>query len=304
MKPGWHKYLIYISLLFLVVALYKLQYLEFPRIYSPVSMALSIVCLFGGFVVNTIAQQRLLEQANYPVNIREALAMVGLYVFGKYIPGKVWMVMGKAMYIAEKKNYPVTDLSLLFVHAQIIGLWCGLTLGICGLWVNDALHFISWVGLIVLSVFSLVLFSKTAHNAALNLINRVLNKDFSLPVIDISKAIALVPWFLLGWLLWGSGFLLLTLSITDHIVPISTVFCFPLAGTLGILFVLAPGGIGIREGIITGYLTLLTISLPEAITISAVSRLWFLFGELFIFIVGYLASRKDNPNLSERQNNK
>ena len=292
MKTGWHKYLIYFSLIFIVVTLYKTQHFEIPHIHSPILLFLSLICLFGGFVINAISQQRLLERSKFHISIRQAISMTGLNIFGKYITGKVWMVLGKAMYIAEKKKYPITELSLLFLHAQIIGLWCGLVLGICGLWVNDALHYLSWVGLVILGIFTAILFSDMAQNTALGAINKVLNKDYSLPVIDIAKTISLIPWFLGGWVLWGGGFLLLAASITDHFIPFSAVFCFPLAGSLGILFIFAPGGIGIREGIITGYLTLLNVSLPEAIMISASSRLWFLVGELFIFITGYLVSRK------------
>jgi hypothetical protein len=293
MKKGWHKYLIYLSLIFIVVTVYKTHGLEIPRVHSPVLLIFSLISLFGGFVVNAVSQQLLLEKSNFHINFRQAVSMTGLNIFGKYIPGKVWMVLGKAMYIAEKKKYPITELSLLFLQAQIIGLWCGLVLGIYGLWINDALHFLSWIGLLILGIFTVVLFSNWAQRNVLGAVNKLLNKNYSLPAVDIAKTIALIPWFLSGWILWGVGFLLLALSITVQIIPFSAVFCFPLAGSLGILFVIAPGGIGIREGVITAYLMLLNISLPEAIMISASSRLWFLVGEFFIFTTGYLLSRNE-----------
>jgi uncharacterized membrane protein YbhN (UPF0104 family) len=292
MKTGWHKYFIYFSLIFLIVVLYKAHYLEIPHIYSPVSLFLAFVCLLGGFMANTLAQQRLLQKFTFHISIRQALAMEGLNIFSKYLPGKVWMIMGKAMYLADKKKYPAGELSLLFLHVHVVALWCGLLLGICGLWMNDALHLLSWMGLGILGLFTLTLLSKTVYNAALGLVNKVLKKDYLLPDLDFSKSLFLIPWFLGVWILWGGGFFLFAISITNHVFPFSAIFCFPLAGTLGILFVFAPGGIGIREGIITGYLTLLNVSLPEAIMISASSRIWFLLGELFIFITGYLAGRK------------
>jgi len=295
MKTEWHKYFIYFSLIFLIVVLYKAHYLEIPRVYAPFSLFLSFVCLLGGFMANTLAQQRLLQKFVFHISIRQVLAMEGLNIFSKYIPGKVWMIMGKAIYLADKKKYPIGELSLLFLHVHVVVLWCGLLLGICGLWANDALHLLSWMGLGILGLFTLVLISKTVCNAALGLANKVLKKDYRLPDLNLSKSLFLLPWFLGGWILWGCGFFLLAVSITNHVFPFSVIFCFPLAGTLGILFIFAPGGIGIREGIITGYLTLLNVSLPEAIMISATSRLWFLAGELSIFIIGYLAGRKDDP---------
>ena len=292
MKTGWHKYFIYFSLIFLFVVLYKAHYLEIPHIYSPVPLFLSFVCLLGGFVANVIAQQRLLEKHAFHINIRQALAMEGLNIFSKYVPGKVWMITGKAVYLAEEKQYRAGELSVLFLHVHVIALWCGLVIGICGLWMNDALYLLSWAGLTILGFFTLILLSKTVYQTALNMANKILKRNYSLPDIGFSKTVSLIPWFLGVWLLWGCGFFLLALSLTPYSLHFSTFFCFPLAGTIGILFVFAPGGIGIREGVITGYLTLLNVALPEAVTISAASRLWYLVGEIICFITGYIAHRR------------
>ena len=292
MKPGWHKYIIYISLIFLVIALYQAQYLVIPRFHSPVLMIISLLFLFGGFMVSAISQQRLLANAELDIGLLQATALTGLNIFGKYIPGKVWMVMGKALYVAEKNNYPVADLSFLFLNGQLIALWCGMALGICGLLTNEAFQLLNWAGLAIFMGFTLVLFWNRAHTAALSVFNQLFKKNITLPLLGLPATLSLLPWFLGGWLLWGIGFYFLAQSLTDQIIPIAAIFCFPLAGTLGILFVIAPGGIGVRESIITGYLSILGVPLPTAITISAVSRLWFLIGEIFIFSAGYAAEKK------------
>jgi len=292
MKTGWHKYLFYFSLVFLVIALYKADYLQIPTIYSPAYFITAFVCLACGFMVNILSQKRLLEKYDCQISVREAIAMEGLNIFSKYIPGKVWMVMGKVAYLAERKKFRVSELSLLFLHVHIVVLWCGLVLGICGLWINDALYFLSWAGLAILLFFTMMLLSKRIYHAVLSLSNKLLKRDYRLPDIDISKTLFLVPWFLAGWVLWGCGFYLLALSITEDSLPLSTIFCFPLSATIGVLFLFAPGGIGIRESIITGYLALLNVAIPEAVTISAVSRVWFLGGEVFFFLAGCVAHRK------------
>lgn len=295
MKTGWHKYLIYLSLAFLVVALYKAHYLEIPRIHSPAFLFFATLCLVGGFAANIAAQRILLEKYAFHISMRQALAMEGLNIFSKYVPGKVWMIMGKAVYLSELKTYPKSELSVLFLHVHVIALWCGLVLGIFGLWMNDALHMLSWIGLVILGFFTLMLLSKKVYLITLTMANRILKRNYNLPDVGLSKTASLIPWFLGVWLFWGAGFYLLARSITNDALPFSTIFCFPLAGTIGILFILAPGGIGIREGAITGYLTLLDIALPEAVTISAASRLWYLVGEISCFIAGYIASRKGIP---------
>ena len=151
MKSGWHKYLIYLSFIFLCVALYNANYLEMPRIYSPAFLFFAFVCLVGGFITNAIAQRLLLKKYAFHLSVRQALAMEGLNIFTKYLPGKVWMIMGKAVYLSELKNYPKGELSVLFLHVQVIAFWCGSVLGMLGLWMNDALYMLSWIGFIFFS---------------------------------------------------------------------------------------------------------------------------------------------------------
>jgi uncharacterized membrane protein YbhN (UPF0104 family) len=217
--------------------------------------------------------------------------MVGLNMFGKYIPGKMWMMLGKAAYIAERSHYKLVGLSVLFVRAQVIAIWCGLFLGIIGLLMNNTLDYLSWIGLSALFGLTLILFSQSANNAAERLINKLRKKPVAMTTLDITTTLTVVPWFLSSWLFWGFGFYWLAVSVTDHAVPLSTLFCFPLAGTLGILFLLAPGGVGIREGVIVGYLSAAHFTLAEAVTIAAASRLWYLVGETFIFALGLVCDR-------------
>ena len=291
MKRGFYKYVLYASLACLVFAVYRADYLKIPKIHSVTGLLLAVMFLLGGFILTVVSQQRLLVQFNFPISTKRVFAAVGLNIFGKYIPGKLWVVAGKALYLAEKERLPVAELSVLFIRAQVLALWCGLVFGTIGLLLNGALQLIGIAGLVALAVITIVIFSKKAHDAALRVIHRVFRKELDLPMLRLGQTLVLIPWFMGAWLFWGIGFFLLAISISATSYPISTIFCFPLAATLGIIILLAPGGLGIREGFIVAYLALLNIALPEAITLSAASRLWFLIGELFVFIAGYIMSR-------------
>ena len=295
MESRWYKLFIYVSLIFVIIALIRSQYLHIPRIHSPLLMFISILCLVVGFLANALAHQRLLMTAHINIRFNRAVGMIGLNIFGKYIPGKVWVIMGRALYVAEKLDLPVAEVSFILLKGQLISIWCGLAFGICGLIAIDALHLMSWLGFGFFALFTLVLFSEKAQTVSLQALSKMLKKTYNLPVIDLPTSVALTPWFVSGWLLWGIGFFLMAQSLTDQTVAVTTVFCFPLASTLGILFVIAPGGIGIRESIITGYLVLVNIPVAEAVTVSAVSRLWFLVGEFLFFGLGYFSGKENKP---------
>jgi uncharacterized membrane protein YbhN (UPF0104 family) len=65
----------------------------------------------------------------------------------------------------------------------------------------------------------------------------------------------------------------------------------------GILAIFLPGGIGVREGIMTAYLSALGIELELAITIATLSRLWFITGEVFIFLMALILKKTNNQSL-------
>jgi glycosyltransferase 2 family protein len=288
---NWHKYLIYISFGFLLIGLANANYLKIPRIFSASEMLFSIMMLLIGFIANTIAQQHFLKMHGCFISLSQSISMVGLNIFGKYVPGKMWIALGKAFFISKRTNHKVVDLSILFVRAQFIGIWCGLMFGIIGLLLNDALDYLSWLGFLLFLGLNLVLFSTHVNIFAEKILNKYSRKPVTITTLSLTTTFKVLPWFLSSWVIWGCGFYLMTASITDHTIPISTAFGFPLGATLGILFLLAPGGVGIREGIIVGYLSLMEFSLTESITIATASRLWFLLGEFFIFAAGLICDR-------------
>lgn len=294
MKYGWHKYIIYISLIFLAYSLYKADYLKVPNVICPVPLLASFMFMFTGFIISAISQQRLLSVSGLQISSSHSLAMEGLNIFGKYIPGKMWIAMGKAAYISQHYNYSISVLSLLFIQAQIVILWYGLALGITGLLVNGELHLLGVTGLILLTVFTISIFSEFWQKKIENMTNKLFNKQISLPSLSVRDFFYVMPWFLGTWICWGVGFYLLAEGLSVQPIHYSVSFCFPLAGTLGIVFLFAPGGLGIRESVMVGFLSMTQIEISHAITISAASRLWFLVGEVFIFSIGLLVNQHCN----------
>jgi len=97
---NWFRYIFYASLIFLLIALVRADYLIIPKIYHPLKLILSLLLLFAGFLLNALAWPRLLRQSPFRVKDREGMASHGMSIFGKYIPGKFWVVMGRAEYLA------------------------------------------------------------------------------------------------------------------------------------------------------------------------------------------------------------
>ena len=196
-KREWYKYLIYASLIFLAYSLYKAEYLKVPTVFSTLPFLMSFILMFAGFIFGAFAQQKLLSISGLHISGCHALAMVGLNIFGKYIPGKIWIATGKAAYISQHYNYPISALSLIFIQAQMITLWCGLALGIIGLLINGKLHLLGLSGLILLTGFTMFISSGFWQKKIENMIRRLFNKQVALPSLSLKGFCSLMPWFLM-----------------------------------------------------------------------------------------------------------
>ncbi len=282
-----YKYFVYISLLFLAVVLYHTNFLKVPKAISLPAILASFIFLFLGFISGAVAWKKILEKSNYHVNLNECLAGTGLSIFGKYIPGKIWIVVGRAAYIAEKSDYSLGKLSAISLNAQFIDLWTGLIFGTIGVFFIGGFHIWGLLTLFMLLGLTVIIFSKVVHSAIESILHTVLRKDIKIPNLTIKSTVSVMPWFTMTWVFWSIGFYILVVSLTTNDVPWSVGLGFPLAGTLGVMALITPGGLGAREGVMVGYLTFAGIPVTEATTIAVASRLWFLLGEIFIFILGW-----------------
>ena len=249
--------------------------------------------LFGGFLAQSKSWQAILGSAGKNYRFAPCLAGNGLSVFAKYIPGKVLIILGRAGYLAEKlKQDPLSALSSLSLNTQLIALWSGLTVGTAGLFFIGGLSVWGWMILALWLGLSLAIFSPAAHKIMEKIITLFLKKEVHLPQVSIGKVIKTLPWFLLQWGCWSMAFYFLVIALHPNSVHWASGFTYPLAMSLGIMAIFAPGGIGIREGLMVGLLVMAGLTSTEATTISVASRLWFLIGEAFIFILAWWTDNK------------
>ena len=277
-------YFIFLSLVFLVVALVKADYLLLPKIESGIFIAVSFLILFAGFLVDNFSWYATLKIMGRPARFGDSIISGGFSVFGKYIPGKVWTIAGRSAYIAKRYDYREKDTVNISVQAELLSVWIGLTVGSLALFLldNPGVYLIlSWA---MALFFGLIILWEWPHSIFLRMLKIVFKKDFELPLISAKQVWRVLPWFLLKWVFFGISFWFLARGLGAADFSWYMGMGFPLAGTLGILAIVMPGGIGVREGILTWYLVALGLDLSMATTISVSSRLWFLCGELFLFL--------------------
>ncbi|MFC2139000.1 lysylphosphatidylglycerol synthase domain-containing protein [Bacteroidota bacterium] len=288
----YFNYFIYASLIFLIIALYKLDYLIIPKIYNYYYLTFSILLVLAGFFIDAISWYKILVFKGYKANLIQAITSMGLSVFGKYIPGKLWVVLGRSAYIAKHKGESEKELGAISLIAQFLSLWTGAIVGFLVLIVLPVQKSYLFIIITIIGIvlFTTILYLRYVHDLFDYLIKKIFKSNFVIPRLLFKETLKIVHWYFLTWICWSTGFYLLVNSLTIDEVSFFSGFSFPLAGTVGLVAVFVPGGLGVRESIITGILVLLGITLSSATAISVVGRLWFMVGEFCIFIFSILHS--------------
>ncbi len=283
------KILIYLSLIFLLTGLYYADYLIRPTVYSYPFLFYSVLFLWAGFLFYGICWGKVLGSEYRDIRNRTIMASAGLSIFGKYIPGRLWVLLGRSAYVERHSPYGLGPLSLLSFKEQLISIWVGFFMGLIGYNLAGNFSFGGLVGLLMWAIATPLLFSSLLPNIVNKIMLKVVKREFNITPLDGHMIRRVVPFSVLNWSIWGAGFYFLVQALVPQDVPLLTGLCFPLAANIGIMAFFTPGGIGVRETMIVIYLNQLGISVAEATTIALASRLWFLFGEGFIFIVGNAA---------------
>lgn len=295
---NWFKVLLYASLFFLGYYLYQADYLQIPKLYSVTQLVLSFVFLFAGFIVMSDCWRLVLkEDGIIRISFKEGVVSSGLSVFMKYIPGKLLVVLGRAAYIHNLYHISMTKLSLASLKVQILSIWIGLIIGsVTILKMQPEPHIIFLVVFFIVA-FSILLYSELFKRLVNAVFKWITSKNIDYPVLKLRHSPRIIPVFVLNWVLWCIGFYLMVDALTDSAVSMAIGWGFALAGTLAIVALIAPGGLGVREGILTALLIGFGIDKTDAITISIASRLWFLIGELFIFLLALFFSRTNHSKV-------
>jgi len=288
--------LLYVSLGFLGIYLYSKGLLVVPHLHKTIVFVMSIFVVLIGFFVDAKAWQIIVKTELPKLKYKDALISAGKFIFSKYIPGKLWVVVGRAGYLKEKYKSGFINLTSFSFYYQLISIFSGTLVGIAILYFIDVNWFlVIGIGMLLFIIFISFGF-KPAISKASRLISFVFRKEIKLPYISSKVTIQVCLISIVNWLIWSSAFYLFLLSVHSvNFISIKAGLLFPLSSVVGIIVIIAPGGLGFREGFLTFGLIALGVTAKDAASVAVLSRLWFLLGE-FAFFATALLFQLQNKN--------
>ena len=228
------------------------------------------------------------------LSLRETLEGWFYSQLGKYLPGKVWILLGR-FYCYESKGRSKRIISIaLYLETVTLLIAAGLLslLALVSFRGEGPLNAGNQLwGVVSFLAFALFFSHPRILERLLNgVLVRLKREPFSLS-ISYFNVLRFTFLSIIVWLVGGIGFYV----FVDSIFPVPfTHFMFltgalALSSTLGLLALFAPSGLGVREGVLV---YLLTFIMPGsvAVIISVATRLWMTLIEIglvgMIYFVG------------------
>lgn len=216
------------------------------------TLALSTLFAAVGTWLTMLGWRVLLADLGSPLHLAPAAGVFFVGQLGKYLPGSVWSVLAQAD-MAARLHVPRRRTGVVGLVAIGLSVLTGILVGLPA--VPHLLRSSSGGGWLLLALPAIaVVCWPPLLNRLIALGLRMLRREPLEHDLSTRAVLVTVALFVLAWLCFGAHTLVLARTIAGPGAPGLTVAAltgYALAGSLGMLTVVLPAGLGAREGIMT-----------------------------------------------------
>lgn len=249
-------------------------------------LGISFVLIILTYLAWVEIWRKLLKRSGHILNFKKMFKIWFLANLGKYLPGKVWAFLGM-LYLLEKEGVAKSKGLSVAILAQALSVLSGLLVALLFLRYSYYQRFfaqspgVTVVILLVLVGIAVLVFYPKLLEGIINLALRILKKETIILNLKAKNILFILLLYCGSWFLSGFVFWVFIKSITPVSLGIYLSLTGAFAGSfsLGFLAFFAPGGIGVREGILVVLLSNF-FPTPVAILISLLSRVWITLAEV------------------------
>jgi uncharacterized membrane protein YbhN (UPF0104 family) len=257
-------------------------------------LALALLSVTVTFFVFSSVWRLIVLSLGKRVSYRKSFKIAYLANLGRYIPGKIWQMFGM-IYLAKKEGVTEEEAVTSFGLSQLFAIPSGFLSGLVFLAAYPSFlprsadvpllttGIIAAAVVIFMLSLGVVLFPWMVESV-LNRLYKLVRRNPVKMQMNKSLAAAIYGGYFLAWSLYGFSFWLFVKGITDQpvlVLPMMGIFI--IAYQVGYLVLLAPGGVGPREGMMTLLLT--PFFGPVAGTIAVAARLWLIVAEAICAVI-------------------
>lgn len=257
---------------------------------------------FGGLVILWSRSLAWWSTSMRPV---AALRVFFLSNLARYVPGGVWQFAGLAAMSATEGVSPVAaTAAVLFQQAALLATGAALALALSPIALET---YLSRWGIALPSLATrltlaaaIVVILIAVLPPLLRPLRRIIERRISdvraIPHVTALQVAGYIAATIAGWVGYGASFALFARAVLPDtaLAPLTAGAIYVAAYVAGIIVVILPGGIGVREGVLVAALTPL-IGVDRALYLAITSRLWLVALEVLGALAFLRAPRPAEP---------
>jgi uncharacterized membrane protein YbhN (UPF0104 family) len=268
--------------------------LEVTLALRPGWIALSVLLVFVSYAFSVEAWRRVIAGWAQHVPYGRAARIWLVANLGRYVPGKVWSVAGLVV-LAQRAGVAPWAAAASAVAIQAIAIGTAIAVVAAATPGAESPWRLAAAALLAVTTIAVLASAK-----AVRLIARLMGQSADirpLPILAVAESSALG---VLAWVAHGVAFWLLArgLGLPGTLSVVTAAGVFPLGYVLGLLALFAPGGLGVREVVLTSLLAP-AFGMGGAVALSLASRVLLTLTEVVAPLVALLVSRHRKEDVSE-----
>ena len=249
---------------------------------QPWLLSLSFIFMLAQWFMTALEWKVIVRSLGGELGLRKGMRIYFLSNLGRYIPGSVWYVLGRA-YLGEREEVSAAVVSTSIVMENALATVSGTFLSALAspLFLSQYGRGSLYAGMAIVAL-GLIFLHPSLMSWLLNLLARLLRSSSGVtPVGGYLATLGLLLGYTFIWAFRGIAFFMLLYSLC----PIPLAWLPTIGGILaasyivGFLVPFAPGGLGVREGVIVLLLGQY-VPLPAAAAAAILLRIWSTLSEL------------------------
>ncbi len=261
----------------------------------------SFVMVIAAYLANTLTWRQLLNAYHkqlIPITVKESIAIVNTTQLAKYIPGKVWSYAVQ-IYWLSKRGYSKSKVLFINIVATLSTLCAATFIGVIIIAVfhakiNSNTSILLILG-ICLAYAVFVFFHTPILNLIIKLSNKFMKKKISPVKISLHQIIKTQFFYIITNLLFGMSIFLtcMTIGLNDN-YSLNTLIVgsFLIGDVIGFLFIIIPGGLGVRESMMF-FIIAGSYQKEVALVVPLAARLLTMTADISMGILGFFLGKKN-----------
>jgi len=256
------------------------------------TIVLGVAATIVALVANMLSWRAMMSASGFRVRLAAASSIFFVGQLGKYIPGGVWSIAAQAE-LGRAHGLQRTGSAVAALASMLVSMVTAAVVGIVAVLLASSTGFATFWWLIPLIVVGLVCLTPPVLGRLISVAFRILRRPAQDTTLTWTGTVMSLVWSLVMWLAYGvQATLVLRVFGADSptLFPVA-VGAYAVAWLVGFVVVIAPAGIGPREGILV--LLLGSVAGGSApLALAVISRVFMTIGDVVLAGVGALLAAR------------